>query len=851
MSGEKIHIVIQGRQIEAYKNESVLAAARRAGIDIPALCYHDALPSIGSCRLCLVKVEGYDDPVASCRLDPIAGMNVTVFSDELTALRRAALELILVNHPLDCPICDKAGECLLQELTFKLRISDVPYNVVPAQMKIERNWPLIERNDPRCVRCLRCITVCREVVGAYALELFGKGYEAWIDTRNGKPLNCEFCGNCIQVCPVGALLSKPFLHKSRVWDLSRTDTTCGFCAAGCQFTSETREGRVVRIVSRPKTTTNKGMLCARAFFGWSATAQPERLTSPLVNGRPSSWNAALDLAAGKIKDAISTKGPESIAVLGSGRLMAEEAFAATKLAREVIRTPHVLTDEPYLASLLKAAGEIFGHPLVLASVQEPANADAFLVMDDIAARMPVAGYSILETVRRHDAKLVSCYSRTTKLSDFSHAAIRHLPGAEPAVILGIFKALVSMQAQNIGFLAKHSEGFSKFLMSIKQISSEALSLKAGCPASDFEKAAVALAGSKKLLLILGAEAISSMETREDIQAALMLLVAMGNPNGLTLSLDRADSLGSVLFGLNPSFMPGLEPLSAPAGLSAEADRSQGYNLKELVSAAEQGKISALLVFGSDPLSSSSHGNALAKAMEKIGFVFVVDPYLSVTGQKAHVVLPGRTFLERTGHFVSYDGTLRSATAAVDPVAGTMPDLAIIANLASRLCGSIPENSSALYCAMRQDLPVLASVPEGPISSFGIRIAKSSDPERKYVFEPPHFDPAISKKPDGSILVATGPLLPINSIFPSRSPELRAVLSPTLLIHPNDAKERGIENGSQAALTVGDRQIVMTAKVTEDALAGCVFASHGFAEAPVRSLFEGKTYGYAVLTAKTS
>jgi len=246
---DTISLTIDGKEVTVPPETTILAAAAEAGIEIPTLCYHPKLRPIGSCRLCVVEIEGATKPVTSCNTPAVDGMVITTQSDRLSELRREAISYLLINHPLDCPVCDKGGECRLQDLAFEYEVNKEPYHLDREPIPVDTLSPLVERNNNRCVRCGRCVSICNEIQGEGAIQWVDRGYDTEIRPKGGYPLNCEFCGQCISVCPVGALTSRLFKYKARAWEMEKIASVCPYCAGGCAIELNVKNGKVLRVTS--------------------------------------------------------------------------------------------------------------------------------------------------------------------------------------------------------------------------------------------------------------------------------------------------------------------------------------------------------------------------------------------------------------------------------------------------------------------------------------------------------------------------------------------------------------------------------------------------------------------------
>ncbi|MFH1758743.1 MAG: 2Fe-2S iron-sulfur cluster-binding protein, partial [Pseudomonadota bacterium] len=278
-----MHLKIDGKDITVEEGTTLIQAAEKAGIRIPSLCQHKQLSPFGACRICLVEVEQMKGKlIPSCSTPVAEGMVVLTHSEQVIKARKTVLELLLIHHPIECPICDKGGECSLQNLVYEYGVDTNRFLDKKFTLPVDYVSPFIERNLNRCVLCGMCARICDEVVGANELSFVNRGFRTKMGTDFDRPMNCEFCGQCVSVCPVGALSDRLFLHKARVWDLKETNTTCAYCGVGCTLTVGTKNNRILRVRAPQAFGINQGNLCVKGRFGWEYIHNPERLTTPLV-----------------------------------------------------------------------------------------------------------------------------------------------------------------------------------------------------------------------------------------------------------------------------------------------------------------------------------------------------------------------------------------------------------------------------------------------------------------------------------------------------------------------------------------------------------------------------------------
>jgi NADH-quinone oxidoreductase subunit G len=369
-------LTINGKSIEVGGNKSVLEAALENGIDIPRLCYHPELSISGGCRLCIVEVEGYRNPVPSCGLKCTDGMVIETDTLILNSIRREIIDLFISEHPLDCVTCEKSGSCQLQKYAYQFNITDTSHQFEVSKPLLQEDNPFFVRDHQYCILCGRCVRVCNEIVGASAIDFAGRGFESHIATPFDDPLGdstCVFCGNCVQICPTAALMPVSRKRKGREWELKRVSTICGYCGVGCQIEYAISNQDIVYAQSKPSAPVNSEFLCTKGRYGWDYISNPDRLTTPLIRRDlafelgmtdepwqlpdksplsirkpkvedsflPIDWDTAFEIASTKLASVVSNHGPDSIMGLASARCTNEENYLFQKFFRASIGTNNI------------------------------------------------------------------------------------------------------------------------------------------------------------------------------------------------------------------------------------------------------------------------------------------------------------------------------------------------------------------------------------------------------------------------------------------------------------------------------------------------------------------------------
>ncbi|MEY2395562.1 MAG: NADH-quinone oxidoreductase subunit, partial [Acidobacteriaceae bacterium] len=650
-----VNLTVDGKKLTAPAGTLLIEACKSVGIEVPSFCYYPNLSLQGACRMCLVKVEKMPKLQTACTTVISEGMIVTSDSEEIKQARKSMLELLLGNHPLDCPVCDAGGECELQDMTFTYGAAESKF-MEAKNHKDEQQWsPVVFFDRPRCILCYRCVRVCGEGMDVWALGVQNRGVSSIIAPNKEDHLECEECGMCIDICPVGALTSGAYRYKTRPWEMKHVGTICTHCGDGCKTTLGVRRAdtgmEIVRGDNRDKSGTNGDFLCIKGRYAFDFANHEERLTQPLIrqNGKltPATWEESFALIGKNFAEIREREGGARIGVIGSTRITNEEAYLLSKFARVVLKTNNVdhhrTADFPALAAALRGKAD------ATASMAEVFTAPAILLIgNDPTEQHPLLAWQIRNNVRLHRARLYVVNSNSIKLRRQATSFVQIAPGAEGKVA---------------AFLAGEDSA-------VDALVSPLLSKDAWIALRD------KLRGEQGLVIVFGSEIRAS-----DLASLVSFGSAISGAKFVCLA-DYANSRGAADMGLYPDLLPGYHAVVGSSEFHqewGEVPQGAGLDLSGMVEAGKAGTLEALYVVGSNPVGRL---NIDPFAFSK-SFVVVQDMFLTETAVMADVVLPAANAYEKSGTFTNTCGDLQLLKKAGE-VTGTKSDFEMTVRIADAM-----------------------------------------------------------------------------------------------------------------------------------------------------------------------
>jgi NADH-quinone oxidoreductase subunit G len=843
----EVTIVIDGREVAATEGEMLHDAAKRGDVEIPVFCYEPKLGDpVGACRMCLVEIEGIPKLQTSCSTPVRDGMVVNTRSEQVKHAQSAVVEFLLVNHPLDCPVCDKGGECPLQDVTMgwgpgKSRFTD-PKRHFEKPVELS---PLVAIDRERCILCYRCVRFSQEISEDSQLQLLERGDRTFVGTFDDRPYVDPFHGNITDLCPVGALTNYTYRFRARPWDIEQAGSVCTLCPSQCNVSFTVRDERVKRVIARDNPDVDDGWLCDRGRYGFEMFSAEERLTAPRLRGGPAKWDEAIAKAAEALKAGASeidhtrvgsiSDAPSGVAAI-VGDASNEEGYLVQRILREALGSPHVESRMARGASrntLLRLA-----QPDLSIKVRDLDEADAILVVgSEPLHSSPILDLRIRKAMRRNGARLAIATDRPTTLDGGAAAATRYAPGGATVFLSELAAALGRTADFDPAIGGKKSAAGS-------QVAEIAATLRE--------------AGS---VVVIWGERIS----REGEHATVALLDLAASLNlagkegsGLLEIPDLTNARGLREVGCLPDAGPGL------------GETGLGKSTEEIRAALESGELETLLLFGADPLRDFPDTAAWDRALTAADHLIVFSTFENATTAKADVVFPLETHAEKDGTVTHPDGRLQRVRPSASGPGDIRPNWGVLAELSQALghdtgIASQPSALAALTEAVSfyngiddaaiagrgvrwQDRPAASNLSRatgddspgsrsrgvpGESSSVARQSAEgTSDPGS--IGTPREGEPS----DPGSLVLGTyrdlwaGPITELNPPLRFLQPQQRVELS------PSDAERLDVGNGDEVKVGENGSSVLARVQIRERIEQGVCFLIEGTADANANALLDG-------------
>ena len=875
-SADTVTLEIDGISVTVPKGTSVMRASTEAGINVPKLCATDTLEAFGSCRVCLVEIEGRKGYPASCTTPAENGMRVKTQTTKLADIRRGMLELYISDHPLDCLTCPTNGNCELQDVAGLVGLREVRYGYKGEnhlELKKDESNPYFTYDPSKCIVCNRCVRACEETQGTFALTINGRGFESRVAAGQNEAFmesECVSCGACVQACPTATLTEKTVIRIGQA-EHSKI-TTCAYCGVGCGFKAEMKGSEVVRMVPWKDGKANHGHSCVKGRFAWGYATHKERMLKPMIRKKITdpwqevSWEEAISYAASEFRRIQQQSGPDSVGGITSSRCTNEETYLVQKLVRAAFGNNNVDTcarvcHSPTGYGLKQTIGESAGTQ----TFDSVMKADVIMVI----GANPVAAHPVFASQMkrrlRQGAKLIVVDPRTTDMVKGAHyQADYHLklkPGTNVALISALAHVIVTEGLLDEAFVAERCEAQSfsdwKTFVSRPENSPEAMADITGVPADVLRGAARLYATGGNAAIYYGLGVTEHAQGSTMVMGIANLAMATGNIGregvGVNPLRGQNNVQGSCDMGSFPHELPGYRHISDTATRSEFESRwdvklnpEPGLRIPNMFEAALDGSFKGLYCQGEDIVQSDPNTQHVAEALSSMECIVVQDLFLNETAKYAHVFLPGSSFLEKDGTFTNAERRISRVRKVMPPKAG-YSDWEVTQLLSnalgypmsyahpSEIMDEIASLTPTFHGVSFEKIDRMGSIqwpcnetaPEGtPIMHVDQFVrGKGKFVITKYV---PSTEKVTQRFP---LILTTGRVLSQYNVGAQtrRTENVQWHSEDRLEIHPHDAEERGIRQDDWVGIESRSGQTVLRATITENVQPGVVYTTFHFPE----------------------
>lgn len=804
-----VTLTIDDKQVSVEKDATIYDAAKAAGVTIPILCHDKKLKPFGACRMCLVEVEQMKGRlIPACTTPVTEGMIVRSSTAPVEKARKLVLELLMLNHPLDCPVCDKGGDCELQNLAYDHKVNSNRLADEKFHHEIDYNNPLIERDQNRCVLCGKCVRICDEIVARGALTFISRGIETKIGTEFDGPLSCEFCGSCISVCPVGALLARPFKFKSRFWAMTKKKSVCGYCGTGCNVTLGVKDNKVLTTVYDENQGFHNGQLCVRGRFGYQFISSDKRLKTPLIrkDGQlvEAGWDEALSLVAERLKGAGS-----AAAALATPRLTNEELVLLKQLMTQQVGSQNIDHSAGYgHAAVSEGLRKSLGVAASSATILDIQKSDLILaIKTDVYETHPVVGFEINMAVKNKGVKLQIISDKRGKLSRLPGAnLLLNKPGSDVALLNAVAKVLVD---ENLAVAPATAE----LAAALNDYTPEKVAELTSVTADAIRELARAYAAAEKAVILFTTGLAYPGADAQLAHAAANLAILGGKlgkeGSGILALQEKNNSQGA----LDVGFVPG----------------RGGLDAQQILAGCSTGSIKTLLIAGENPVVSYPAQATVTKALDAVEFLVVADLFLTETAQLADVVLPVCSYAEKAGTFTATDRRVQKIAPAIPVVGQSRPEFQVYGDLI-RLLGGQPAATQAEAFAQITAYAGISYTGLGEDGAFAT-----------VTLQPAQVVPKVTavNVEAGKFTLLTGAALYHCGTMSLYGEGTVSVCGESYVeISRTDAAKMNIAEGAEVKLTSSTGTVSVKACISPRMSEGVLFAPYHFADASINTVWSG-------------
>ena len=869
-----VHFKINGEEASAPEGTVIIEVAKQYGVEVTNLCYNRKLKPFAACRTCMVDIrtpEGKKELVYSCTQPVAEGIEVFTSTEETDRYNGACLEMLLVEHPLDCPICDKSGVCPLQDNTEALQLANGRFEIQRRNEPSDKSNPLIEFYLNRCIMCGLCVRACDEIQGVQALDFHQRGMKTMIGTANQEPLDCEFCGQCITVCPTGALMDMSSQERGLAALFETTHSTCGYCSWGCTIQVETKKNRVARFVGDETNDLgiNEGNLCAKGRFGHGIIHNENRVQSPLMNVggtfKEVSWDEAIKTIVERVQATINRSSPETVAGIGGEKLTNEENYLFQKLFRGIYGSNQItnLTHmrAPYLNQFMIRC---FENGINSKPVTEMDKSDVIFVFNsDLPSEYPVGGNSARKAAIFTGTDIIVANPRKVILKNEANIDIRlnYTLGSDATVVNRISRILIDQGIVDSNKIKSAVPNYDEMVQSLSSYTAEVTQKGTGISDEVLTRAAKRFGRTADRYLLLGNDIFDTGQGEDILNALLNLsiLVHYGAEGSISIFPPRehCNSQGVNDMGCTPEFLPGYRPVTDSSALSSLANEwgidslqfSSTNPASDLLKNCTNGTIKFLHIAGEDPVHSYYKGAEIKNALQIVPFLVVQDVYMTETAKLADIILPTTTSVEKEGSFTNMTRHVQKVMPATPPQYQSRTDHDIFVHLAE-VFGKKLKGSSV--SEVQEEISKTVPMYKGTLP--GTKSRQWSPEGFKHT---PYFQisdaPQVTKRKEEfpHQLVSNNHMFHIGSY--TQYAKALTDIGPECVaeLHSEDAEALGVNDGDRIVIESSTHKVEVPILINTVTVKGMVYLPKNWVDVPVNMLRNGEEGPVSVRISKAS